>query len=157
MNKLPNRRRTPTFVSVYAPTFRVTLHEKEAFYSDLQSMLNEVNGHDLLLLVGDFNARVGSTANSSSEETWNGVRRIHGVGRMNGGGANQLTCVLYKLTIVNTCFTEKNIWQHPGNKQWYCIDYTITRQKKESCVLMLVWSAQLTVGLTTNCCMPGSG
>ena len=130
MNKLPNRRTTLTFVIVYAPTFRVTLDEKEAFYSDLQSTLNEVDGRDLLLLVGDFNARVGSTANSSSEETWNGVRGIHGVWRMNGAGADQLTCVLNELTIVNTCFTKKNTWQQPGNKQWYCIDYTITRQKQ---------------------------
>ena len=137
MNKLPNRR-TPTFVTVvsmYAPTFRATPDEKEAFYSDLQSTLNGVDERDLLLLVGDFNARVGSAANSSSEETWNGVRGIHGVGRMNGAGADLLTfCALNELTIVNTCFTKKNIhnytWQHPGNKQWYCIDYIIMRQKQ---------------------------
>ena len=50
---------------------------------------------DLLLLVGDFNARVGSTANSSNEKTWNGVKGIHGVGRMNGAGADLLTfCAL---------------------------------------------------------------
>ena len=110
-NNLPNRRKTPTFVtvvSVYAPTFRATSDEKEAFYSDLQSTLNEVDERDLLLLVGDFNARVGSAANSSSEETWNGVRGIRGVGRTNGAGADLLTfCALNELTIVNTCFTKK--------------------------------------------------
>jgi len=35
---------------------------------------------------------------------------------------------------MNTCFKKKNIhkytWQHPGNKQWHCIDYVIMRQKQ---------------------------
>ena len=156
MNKLPNRRRTPTFVSVFAPTFRVTLDEK--FYSDLQSTLNEVNGRDLLLLVGYFNARVGSTANSSSEETWNGVREIHGVGRMNGAGADQLTfCVLNELTFVNTCSQRKILGSILEIRNGTVSIIPLRSRKKASCGLMLVWSPQLTVGLTTNSCMPGSG
>ena len=124
MNKLPIRRTLTivTIVSVYAPTFSATPHEKDAFYCDLQSTFNEVYKCDLLLLFGDYNAQVGSTANSSNKETWNGVRGIHGVGRMNGARTDLLTfCALNYLTIVNTCFTKKNIhnytWKHPGNMQ----------------------------------------
>ena len=121
LNKLLNRRRTLTFVtvvSVYVPTIRATLDEQEAFYSDLQITLNEVDERDLLLLVGDFNARVDSAANSSSEEAWNGVRGIHGVERMNGDGVDLLT--FSTLNVVDYCkhlFHKENIhkytWQHP--------------------------------------------
>ena len=65
-----------TVVSVYAPTFRTPVEVKEKFYSDLQTTLDEVSEHDLLLVVGDFNARVGSTERGGSGETWTGVRGV---------------------------------------------------------------------------------
>lgn len=46
-------------VSVYATTFRATRHIKEKFWNDLQRCLAEVPISDKLLLLGDFNARVG--------------------------------------------------------------------------------------------------
>ena len=84
-------------------------------------------------MVGDFNARVGRTEREDSEETWNGVKGVHGVGRMNEAGADLLSfCALNELTIMNTCFQKKDIhkftWQHLGSKQWHCIDYVIMRQ-----------------------------
>ena len=68
-----------TVISVYAPTFKAPVEEKK-FYSDLQDTLNTVSEHDLLLVVGDFNARVGSTEREDREDTWNGVKGVHGVG-----------------------------------------------------------------------------
>ena len=58
---------SPTFatiVSVYAPTHRAPqLQErKDLFYNDLQSAIDSIHKNDILLLVGDFNARVGSSA-----------------------------------------------------------------------------------------------
>ena len=61
---LDRRRDRPvyvTVVSVYAPTFRASVEQKEQFFSDVQAKLDSVNEHDVLLLVGDFNARVGSS------------------------------------------------------------------------------------------------
>ena len=124
-----------TVISVYAPTFKAPVEEKEKFYSDLQDTLDTVSEHDLLLVVGDFNARVGSTEREDREfeDTWNGVKGVHGVGRMNEAGADLLSfCALNDLTIMNTCFEKKDIhkftWQHPGSKQWHCIDYVIMRR-----------------------------
>ena len=103
--------------------------EEKKFYSDLQDTLDTASEHDLLLVVGDFNARVGSTEREDREfeDTWNGVKGVHGVGRMNEAGADLLSfCALNGLTIMNTCFEKKDIhkftWQHPGSKQWQCID-----------------------------------
>ena len=51
-----------TVVSVYALTFRSTAEQKEQFFFDLQAKLDSVDEHDVLLLVVDFNARVGSSS-----------------------------------------------------------------------------------------------
>ena len=50
-----------TVVSVYAPIFIALVEQKEKFFSDLHAKLGGVNEHDVLLVVGDFNARVGSS------------------------------------------------------------------------------------------------
>ena len=39
-----------------------------------------------LLVVGDFNARVGSNLLDLNNVEWNGVRGIHGVGNINKAG-----------------------------------------------------------------------
>ena len=52
-------------MSVYAPTFRSTAEQKEQFFSDLQAELDSVDEHDVLLLVGNVNARVGSSVRCS--------------------------------------------------------------------------------------------
>ena len=138
VSKQLSGRNTPIFltmVSVYAPTFRAPEVEKERFYSDLQVTLDEVNEQDLLLVVGDFNARVGSMERGNSEDAWIGVRGAHGVGWINEAGSDLLSfCALNELSIMNTCFEKKNIykytWQHHGSKHWHCIDYIIMRQRQ---------------------------
>ena len=124
-------------VSVYAPTYRASNEIKEEFFSDLQNTLNNIDQEDFLILVGDFNARVGSSDRESSEmaSTWEGVRGYHGVGRENDAGKELLSfCALNELTLMNTFFekhtTYKYTWQHPGSKKWHCIDYIILRQKQ---------------------------
>ena len=48
-----------TVISAYAPT--MTNHDdiKEAFYEDLNRVLSELSSKDKLIILGDFNARVG--------------------------------------------------------------------------------------------------
>ena len=46
--------------SCYAPTFAATREKKEAFYDDLQSAIDEIPAEDTYVILGDFNARVGS-------------------------------------------------------------------------------------------------
>ena len=105
--------RTPTYitvVSVYAPTFRAPVEEKEMFYSDLQDAVDGVSEQDLLLIVGDLNARVGSTERGSSNVSWPEVRGVQGVGKVNEAVAELLSlCALNELTIMNTHFKKKNI------------------------------------------------
>ena len=78
------RRQGPVFgsiVSVYAPTHRASQEDKDKFFADLQGVIDGISGSDVLMIVGDFNARVGSGVRGE-DDVWNGVRGCHGVGRM---------------------------------------------------------------------------
>ena len=138
-----------TIVSAYAPTHRSTQEKKDEFFADLQSTLDSVPEDDVLLLLGDFNARVGSSRRESDNPSWSSVRGFHGIGKMNESGEALLTfCAINELVIMNTTFEKKNIfkhtWQHPGSKQWHCIDYVIMRQhqRKLCCDVSVVRNAE---------------
>ena len=97
-------------------------------------MLDGISGSDVLMIVGDFNARVGSGVRGE-DDVWNGMRGCHGVGRMNESGEALLSwCALNGLVVMNTMYEKKQIhkytWQHPGSKQWHCIDHIIMRQRQ---------------------------
>ena len=73
-----------TVVAVYAPTnlsnstFKVA-STSEAFYDHFQLTLFSVPSSDLLVIMGDFHARVGS-------DSWNSVIGPHGIGESNESG-----------------------------------------------------------------------
>ena len=48
-----------TVISVYAPTMTNPDENKDAFYNKLASVLSGIPRTDKLLLIGDFNARIG--------------------------------------------------------------------------------------------------
>ena len=120
-------------MSVYAPTFRATAEVNEEFFSDLQATFDGVDEHGVLLIAGDFNARVGSSERGRDVPAWDGVRGFRGVGKSNEAGVDLLSfCALNELVIMNTFFEKRSIhkhtWQHPGRKKWHCIDYVIMKQ-----------------------------
>ena len=47
-------------VSVYAPTSKATYTVKSQFMADLERAIEQVASNDVLLVLGDFSARVGS-------------------------------------------------------------------------------------------------
>ena len=47
-------------VQVYAPTSNAEKTEVERFYEDLQDLLELTPKKDILLIIGDWNAKVGS-------------------------------------------------------------------------------------------------
>jgi exonuclease III len=48
-----------TCVQVYAPTTSVETVDIEEFYRNLQSVLNEIPKKDVLILMGDWNSKIG--------------------------------------------------------------------------------------------------
>ena len=53
-----------TLVNVYALTLSVTPDAKDEFYENLASTIRNIPGTEQLVLLGDFNARVGVDINS---------------------------------------------------------------------------------------------
>ena len=49
-----------TIIQVYAPTSNTEEAEVEQFYEDLQDFLELTPKKDILLIIGDWNAKVGS-------------------------------------------------------------------------------------------------
>ena len=118
-------------LSCYAPTFAASRVEKDQFFDSLQQALDDVPSSECYVVLGDFNARVGSRVDVG--EDWEGVRGPHGFGEVNEAGKELLTFLsLNEATVCNTWFEKKRIhkqtWQHPKSKRWHCIDYAITRQ-----------------------------
>ena len=126
--RLPlKKNRFVTIISAYAPTMTNPDSVKKAFYEDLETAITKVPRSEKLLVLGDFNARVGT-----DHETWAGTIGRHGVGRCNSNGLLLLqTCAAHNLVVTNTAFRQptrrKTTWMHPRSKQWHLIDYVITR------------------------------
>ena len=119
-----------SILSVYAPTAKAPPATKQKFMEDLQDVVNEIPTSDVMLFLGDLNARVGSAIGSN--DVWRGVRGRHGVGRCNEAGEKLLEfCSLNQLTIMNTWFEKKRhhltTWKHPATKESHMIDYVIMR------------------------------
>ena len=55
-------------MSAYAPTMTNPEDIKEKFYEDLDNLLKTIPSQDKLLVLGDFNARVGTDF-----QTWEGI------------------------------------------------------------------------------------
>ena len=53
-----------TLISAYAPTMSYTQEQNELFYQNLPSLLRTVPKDNKLVLLGDFNARVGNDSQS---------------------------------------------------------------------------------------------
>ena len=117
-----------TLVNVYAPTLDSDDEVKDRFYAQLNDIIQAIPREDKIILLGDFNARVGS-----SHHLWEGVLGRHGVGKCNDNGLRLLTfCSQHHLTITNTMLQLQNkfktTWMHPRSKMWHLLDYVIVRR-----------------------------
>ena len=92
-----------TVIQVYAPTSNTEEAEVEQFYEDLQDLLELTPKKDVLFIIGDWNAKVGS------QET-PGVTGIYGLGMQNEAGQRLIEFFQENaLVIANTLFQ-----QHKG-------------------------------------------
>ena len=116
-----------TIISVYAPTMTNPDENKEAFYNQLASVFSGIPRTDKLLLIGDFNARIGR-----DNEKWPLIMGKHGIGKCNSNGELLLVlCSEIELIVTNTMFKQKDerktTWMHPRSRHWPMIDFIITR------------------------------
>ena len=92
-----------TMFSAYAPTLDADVDVKETFYAALDELLTDIPAADNLVLLGDFNARVGR-----GKHLWPPIGS-NGMGKMNSNGLMLLTkCTEHSLVITNTLFRTKD-------------------------------------------------
>ena len=113
-------------------TFAQTLHTSEetkiAFYQGLRQLVAKIPSVDKVVILGDFNARVGKDA-----ETWH-VLVKYGVGKLNSNGLMLLhLCTEMGFQITNSMFQMKEkfktTWMHSGSRQWHLIDFLLVRRR----------------------------
>ena len=123
-------------LSAYAPTLPSDDEPKDRFYDILSSTLRSLPPQEKIVLLGDFNARVGK-----EHHVWGKVIGRHGVGSCNSNGERLLRlCSEFGLTITNTISQLrdkfKTTWMHPRSKHWHLLDYVIVRQSDVRDVLL---------------------
>ena len=87
-------------IQAYAPTSNAEEAEVEQFYEDLQDLLELTLKKDVLFIIGEWNAKVGSQETS-------GVTGKHGLGVQNEAGQRlREFCQENTLVTVNTLFQQ---------------------------------------------------
>ena len=119
-----------TVIQVYAPASNAEEAEVERFYEDLQDLLELTPTKDVLFILGDWNAKVGS------QET-PGVTGKFGLGMRNEAGQRLIEfCQENALVIANTLFQQHKrrlyTWRSPDGQHRNQIDYILCSQRWRS-------------------------
>ena len=104
-----------------------TSDTKYEFYENLAAIIRSIPNNEQLILLGDFNARVGA-----DHDTWPSCIGQFGVGKINENGHRLLElCTYHELCIANSYFRTKPqhklSWRHPRSKHWHQLDLVITQ------------------------------
>ena len=121
-----------TIVAVYAPTDLAEPATKDEFFNRLQAVVDGIRKdrrrkRDVILMLGDFNAKVGSSMAP--------VVGPHGMGnRMNDNGERLITFALRnELICSDTWFCRKDIhkvtWVSPGGKYGAMLDHDLISRR----------------------------
>ncbi|XP_047470538.1 craniofacial development protein 2-like [Penaeus chinensis] len=126
--KLTTKSGTAHIISAYAPTLDAADDRKDAFYEDLQKLIESIPKKDQIYLLGDFNARVGP-----DNQAWPLCLGQFGYGKVNENGQRLLEfCTYNNLCITNTYNGKdrhKVSWRHPASGHWHQRDFAIVRRK----------------------------
>ena len=118
-----------TLVLCYAPTNDADEELKDDWYEQLQRAVSQVPKHDLLMIIGDLNAKVGS-----QNTNWERSMGKHGCGTMNDNGERLVDfCLDNNFVIGGTIFPHKEIhkltWISPDGRTANQIDHIMINSK----------------------------
>ena len=124
-------------VQVYAPTSSASDEIIDTFYTQLQDVIDSLPKKDVIIVVGDFNAKIGKGIQHEEEVQ---VIGQHGLGERNERG-NLLVdfCIENNMSVANTMFSQHPrrlyTWQCPGNPAVRNqIDYILIKKRWKSSV-----------------------
>ena len=118
--------------------------DAENFYEEIEKAKTQCKNQDPLIIVGDFNAKVGQRGDELSVG-------MHGTGNRNERGERLVEwCEMNNFTIGNTCFQQpqrrKWTWKSPGDSTRNQIDYILISGRLKNALLSakkLSWSRLL--------------
>ena len=118
-----------TVIQIYSPTNEASDEDKDTFYELLQKEIDATPRHDLLIILGDANAKVGS-----DNTGWEGTMGNEELGTMNNNGLRFASlCAENSLVICGTCFKHKDIykytWTSPNGYDRNQIDHVAIRRR----------------------------
>ena len=121
-----------TVIQVYAPTSNAEEAKVKQFYEDLKDLLELTSKKDVLFIIGNWNAKVGS------QET-PGVTGRFGLGVQNEAGQRLIqSCQENALVIASTLFQQHKrrlyTWTSPDGQHCSQIDYTLCSQRWRSSI-----------------------
>ncbi|KDR23416.1 hypothetical protein L798_05387, partial [Zootermopsis nevadensis] len=118
-----------TLVNVYAPTEGTEEVAVDGFYDELQSVCDNISKHDMIIVLGDYNAKLWKEEvyvklfgrNSLHEETNNNGLRVAQFAAANN------------LRVMSTYFPRKDIhkgtWKIPGTNNFNQIDHILVSRR----------------------------
>ena len=124
-----------TIIQVYAPTSDYDDTEIEAFYAQLQEVLDETPRKDIPILQGDWNAKVGEDA----RKDWKGTCGPYSNAQTNERGLLLLEFASYNDLFLTTTFGPHKLprrwtWHSPNGKTHNKIDYIMVKRRFRSSV-----------------------
>ena len=143
-----------TVIQVYASTSNAEEAEVEWFYKDLQDLLELTPKKDVLFIIGDWNAKVGS------QET-PGITGKFGLGIRNEAGQRLIEfCQENELVITNTLFQQHKqrlyTWTSPDSQHWNRLIIFFAAKDGEAPYSQQKQDQELTVAQTMNSLLPNS-
>lgn len=125
-----------TLLCVYSPTLGAAMEIKDRFYDALSAKIENVPANHHLVVLGDFNARIGA-----DHETWPSCIGHFGTGKLNENGQRLLeACTFHNLCVSNSYFPTKPqhkvSWRHPRSKHWHQLDLILIRRPLMKHVLL---------------------
>lgn len=123
-------------VQVYAPTGNANENEVEDFYNKLETTMSSIPNREMLILLGDFNAKIGKT---SDDAQLRNVIGKYGLGDRNIRGERLIQFAAdNNLTIMNSVFKHHRrrlyTWTSPGGQHRNQIDYILIKSRWRSSV-----------------------
>ncbi|XP_061769322.1 craniofacial development protein 2-like isoform X3 [Nerophis ophidion] len=134
--RLYSRHAKVTIVQVYAPTEVASEEDKDAFYSQLQAVLDAIPSYDIKMLIGDLNAEV-----DGGRRGLNATVGPHGSANSTNDNGERLLLLSSTngLSIGNTFFKHKQIhkmtWVSPGGGTRNELDYICINTRWRSSLL----------------------
>lgn len=118
-----------TIIQCYAPTNEAEIEDKDDWYEELQQTISKVPQHDMLLVMGDMNAKVGAGNDNCDRAIGK-----HGCGVRNNNGQRLVDfCLENNCVVGGTIFPHKSIhkltWRSPDGITTNQIDHILINGK----------------------------